>query len=253
MRTLRFMGELDLSYAGAFLAGLLSFLSPCVLPLVPPYLCFLGGVTLDQVAESDQADPAIMRRVFLSALFFVFGFSTIFVMLGATASTLVQLLADYLDILAKIAGFVIAILGLHFLGIFKIPLLYREARFQAGADKAGFIGSYIIGLAFAFGWTPCVGPILAAILFVAGSEESVIYGTSLLGVYSAGLGVPFIVAAIAMRPFLGFMQRFRHQMENVERVIGVLLVMTGILFLTGSFSEIAYWMLELFPTLGTVG
>ena len=247
------MGELDLSYAGAFLAGLLSFLSPCVLPLVPPYLCFLGGVTLDQVAESDQADPAIMRRVLLSALFFVFGFSTIFVMLGATASTLGQLLADYLDILAKIAGFVIAILGLHFLGIFKIPLLYREARFQAGVDKAGLIGSYIIGLAFAFGWTPCVGPILAAILFVAGSEESVIYGMSLLGVYSAGLGVPFIVAAIAMRPFLGFMQRFRHQMENVERLIGVLLVMTGILFLTGSFSEIAYWMLELFPTLGTVG
>ena len=247
------MGELDLSYAGAFLAGLLSFLSPCVLPLVPPYLCFLGGVTLDQVAESDQADPAIMRRVLLSALFFVFGFSTIFVMLGATASTLGQLLADYLDILAKIAGFVIAILGLHFLGIFKIPLLYREARFQAGVDKAGLIGSYIIGLAFAFGWTPCVGPILAAILFVAGSEESVIYGMSLLGVYSAGIGVPFIVAAIAMRPFLGFMQRFRHQMENVERLIGVLLVMTGILFLTGSFSEIAYWMLELFPTLGTVG
>ena len=247
------MGELDLSYAGAFLAGLLSFLSPCVLPLVPPYLCFLGGVTLDQVAESDQADPAIMRRVLLSALFFVFGFSTIFVMLGATASTLGQLLADYLDILAKIAGFVIAILGLHFLGIFKIPLLYREARFQAGTDKAGLIGSYIIGLAFAFGWTPCVGPILAAILFVAGSEESVIYGMSLLGVYSAGIGVPFIVAAIVMRPFLSFMQRFRHQMENVERVIGVLLVMTGILFLTGSFSEIAYWMLELFPTLGTVG
>ena len=247
------MGGLDVSYAGAFGAGLLSFLSPCVLPLVPPYVCFLGGVTLDQLTVPDTPDPSIMRRVFLSALSFVLGFSTIFVMLGATASTLGQLLADYLDLLAKIAGFVIVILGMHFLGALKIPFLYREARFQTAVQPAGLIGAYIIGLAFAFGWTPCVGPILAAILFVAGSEDSVIYGTSLLGTYSAGLGVPFLLAALAVKPFLGFMQRFRHHMQSVERGIGVLLLATGVLFLTGSFSEIAYWLLEVFPSLGVVG
>tara|TARA_Y100001968_G_scaffold53870_1_gene44937 strand:+ start:6893 stop:7636 length:744 start_codon:yes stop_codon:yes gene_type:complete len=247
------MGEFDLSYAGAFIAGLLSFLSPCVLPLVPPYLCFLSGVTLDQAAERELAELRIMRRVFFSAVFFVFGFSTVFVTLGATASTLGQFLADYLDTLTKIAGVIIVIFGIHFLGILKLPLLDREARFQAGSQKVGLIGSYIIGLAFAFGWTPCVGPILAAILFVAGSEDSLIYGISLLGFYSAGLGLPFLGAAVAMRPFLVFRKIFRHQMQNVERFIGTILVATGILFLTGSFSQIAYWMLELLPELGTVG
>lgn len=247
------MGGLDVTYAGAFGAGLLSFLSPCVLPLVPPYLCFLGGVTLDQVTDAEAPDPAIMRRVFLSALVFVLGFSTVFVSLGATASAIGQLVADYLDVLAKIAGAVIAVLGLHFMGILKIPLLYREARFQTESKPASLIGAYIVGLAFAFGWTPCVGPILAAILFVAGSDDSVMYGTTLLGTYSAGLGVPFLLAAFAVRPFLGFMQRFRRHMQTVERVIGGLLVVTGILFLTGRFSEIAYWLLETFPALGTVG
>ncbi len=247
------MGGLDVTYAGAFGAGLLSFLSPCVLPLVPPYLCFLGGVTLDEVTNTDAPNPAIMRRVFLAALMFVFGFSTVFVSLGATASAIGQLVADYLDVLAKIAGVVIAVLGLHFMGILKIPFLYREARFQTESKPASLVGAYVVGLAFAFGWTPCVGPILAAILFVAGSDDSVMYGTTLLGTYSAGLGVPFLLAALAARPFLGFMQRFRRHMQTVERVIGGLLVVTGVLFLTGTFSEIAYWLIEAFPALGTVG
>ncbi len=247
------MGEFDLSYVGAFIAGLLSFLSPCVLPLVPPYLCFLSGVTLDQATGGNVPGSGIIQRVFFSALFFVLGFSTVFITLGATASTVGQFVANYLDALTKIAGIIIVIFGLNFLGMFKLPLLYREARFQVGSQKLGLIGSYIIGLAFAFGWTPCVGPILAAILFVAGSEGSLIYGISLLGLYSAGLGVPFLGAAVAMRPFLAFMKMFRHQMQNVERFIGTILVVTGILFLTGSFSQIAYWILELLPELGTVG
>jgi cytochrome c-type biogenesis protein len=247
------MGGLDVTYAGAFGAGLLSFLSPCVLPLVPPYLCFLGGVTLDEVTNAEPPKPAIMRRVFLAALLFVVGFSTVFVSLGATASAIGQLVADYLDVLAKIAGVVIAILGLHFMGLLKIPFLYREARFQTESKPTSLVGAYVVGLAFAFGWTPCVGPILAAILFVAGSDDSVMYGTSLLGAYSAGLGVPFLLAALAVRPFLGFMTRFRQHMQTVERVIGGLLVVTGVLFLTGTFSEIAYWLLEAFPALGTVG
>ena len=247
------MGGLDVTYAGAFGAGLLSFLSPCVLPLVPPYLCFLGGVTLDEVTNPEAPKPAIMRRVFLAALLFVVGFSTVFVSLGATASAIGQLVADYMDVLAKIAGVVIAILGLHFMGLLKIPFLYREARFQTEAKPANLVGAYVVGLAFAFGWTPCVGPILAAILFVAGSDDSVMYGTTLLGTYSAGLGIPFLLAALAVGPFLGFMQRFRRHMQTVERVIGGLLVVTGVLFLTGTFSEIAYWLLEAFPALGTVG
>ena len=247
------MGGLDVTYAGAFGAGLLSFLSPCVLPLVPPYLCFLGGVTLDEVTNAEAPKPAIMRRVFLAALLFVVGFSTVFVSLGATASAIGQLVADYMDVLAKIAGVVIAILGLHFMGLLKIPFLYREARFQTEAKPASLVGAYVVGLAFAFGWTPCVGPILAAILFVAGSDDSVMYGTTLLGTYSAGLGIPFLLAALAVGPFLGFMQRFRRHMQTVERVIGGLLVVTGVLFLTGTFSEIAYWLLEAFPALGTVG
>ncbi len=247
------MGGLDVTYAGAFGAGLLSFLSPCVLPLVPPYLCFLGGVTLDEVTNTDAPNPAIMRRVSLAALLFVFGFSTVFVSLGATASVIGQMVADYLDVLAKIAGVVIVILGLHFTGIFKIPLLYREARFQSESKPTSLVGAYVVGLAFAFGWTPCVGPILAAILFVAGSDDSVMYGTSLLGTYSAGLGVPFLIAALAVRPFLDFTKRFRHHMQLVERAIGGLLVVTGVLFLTGTFSEIAYFLLEAFPALGTVG
>lgn len=247
------MGGLDVTYAGAFGAGLLSFLSPCVLPLVPPYLCFLGGVTLDEVTNADAPKPAIMRRVFLAALLFVVGFSTVFVSLGATASAIGQLVADYLDVLAKIAGVLIAVLGLHFMGLLKIPFLYREARFQTDPKPASLVGAYIVGLAFAFGWTPCVGPILAAILFVAGSDDSVIYGSTLLGTYSAGLGIPFLLAALAVGPFLSFMQRFRRHMQTVERAIGGLLVVTGVLFLTGTFSEIAYLLLEVFPALGTIG
>ena len=247
------MGDIDVSFAGAFAAGLLSFLSPCILPLVPPYLCFLAGVTLDQIIGSDSTSPSLMRRVFLSALLFVLGFSTIFVTLGTTASTLGKVLADYLYILAKIAGVLIVILGLHFLDITKIPFLYREARFQTTTQPAGFIGAYIIGLAFAFGWTPCVGPILASILIVAGSENSVLYGATLLGAYSAGIGLPFLFVALAFKPFLGFLRRFRHHMQTVKLGIGVLLIVTGLLFLTGNFSDIAYWLLEVFPILGMAG
>lgn len=247
------MGGFDVSYAGAFGAGLLSFLSPCVLPLVPPYLCFLGGVTLDQVAQKDEVDPRLMRRVFSAALAFVFGFSTVFILLGATASALGQLVADHLDLLSKLAGVVIIILGIHFIGIVKIPLLYREARFHSEQKPAGLVGAYIIGLAFAFGWTPCVGPVLAAILMVAGSATDVAYGTSLLATYSAGLGIPFLLAALAVKPFMGFMSRFRRHMQTLERIIGVLLVLTGVMFLSGSMADVAFWLLETFPALGKIG
>jgi cytochrome c-type biogenesis protein len=247
------MGGFEVSYVGALLAGLLSFLSPCVLPLVPPYLCYIGGVSLDQMTAEEGPDPALLGRVFGTSVLFVLGFSTVFVTLGATASALGQLLADYLDILAKIAGVVIIVLGLHFIGVFRIALLYREARFQAARRPAGLVGAYVIGLAFAFGWTPCVGPVLAAILFVAGSESSISYGTSLLAVYSLGLGIPFLIAALAIKPFMAFMGRFRRRMAAIERAVGVLLVITGVLFLTGDFQALSYWLLETFPALGRVG
>jgi cytochrome c-type biogenesis protein len=247
------MDGFDVSYAGALGAGLLSFLSPCVLPLVPPYLCFLGGVTIDQMTEEEGSSGELTKKVFVAAIFFVLGFSTVFIALGATASALGQMVADYMDYLAKAAGVIIIILGVHFMGIIRIPFLYRDTRVQANTQPASLFGAYIIGLAFAFGWTPCVGPVLAAILFVAGSEDSVTYGTSLLAVYSAGLGVPFLAAALAVRPFMGFMKKARGHMQTIERVIGVLLVLTGVMFLTGTFSELAYWLLEAVPSLGTVG
>ena len=247
------MGGFEVSYLGALVAGILSFLSPCVLPLVPPYLCFIGGVSLEQITEEEELAPGVMRAVVLSAVVFVLGFTTVFVALGATATTIGQFVVDYMDVLAKIAGGVIIVLGLHFIGIFRIPILYREARFHAESKPAGLIGPYIIGLAFAFGWTPCVGPVLAAILMVAGSESSITYGMALLAVYSAGLGIPFILAAVAMKPFMAFMARFRRHLQTIERIIGSLLVLTGILFITGSMTDIAYWILETFPTLGTAG
>ena len=247
------MAGFEVSYAGALGAGILSFLSPCVLPLIPPYLCFLGGVSLDQITNEEGVDPNIMRRVFIAAVAFVLGFSTVFIALGATATVFGQLLADYLDVLTQIAGVLIIVLGLHFMGIFRLAFLFREARFHMDVRPAGVIGAYIIGLAFAFGWTPCVGPVLAAILMVAGSESDIAYGTSLLAVYSAGLGIPFLASAFAVKPLMSFMSSARRHMQTVERVIGGLLVVTGILFLTGTIAEIAYWILETFPALGTSG
>ena len=247
------MGGFDVSHAGAALAGLLSFLSPCVLPLVPPYLCFLAGVSIEELSDGEGAAPGVGRRVFASACAFVLGFATVFVALGATASAVGRLVADHMDVLSKVAGVLIALMGLHFLGIFRIGALYRELRIHAAPKATGLLGAYAIGLAFAFGWTPCVGPVLAAILFVAASEATVWHGASLLAVYALGIGVPFLLAALLVNPFLGLMRRFRRHLHRVEQAMGLLLVVTGVLFITGSVNEIGYWLLETFPALGRVG
>ncbi len=244
---------MEVSYFAALTAGILSFLSPCVLPLVPPYICFIAGTSIDQLTGDDELDPAIGRRIFISAVAFVLGFSTVFVLLGATASYLGQLVGDHLDLLSKIAGAVIILLGLHFMGLLKIGLFYKEARFEGPSKPIGLVGAYVVGLAFAFGWTPCVGPVLAAVLFYAAQESSIWKGVSLLGVYAAGLGIPFLLAALAGKPFLRFMQRFKKHLGLVEKLIGVLLVITGVLFLTGSMNVIGFWLLEMFPALGRVG
>jgi cytochrome c-type biogenesis protein len=241
---------LNVSLPAAALGGLISFLSPCVLPLVPPYLSFLAGTTFDQLSAGE--DRAVRRRAVLAALLFVAGFSTVFVLLGATASVLGQFVRQYLDVLSTVAGLAIIVMGLHFLGVFRIGLLYREARVTV-ARPVGLWGAYVMGLAFAFGWTPCIGPVLAAILAVAGSETSVAHGALLLGAYSVGLGLPFLLAAFAMKPFVGFMKGMRSRFMVIERVMGVLLVLTGIAFLTGWITTMSFWLLETFPVLGRLG
>ncbi len=243
----------EVTYFGAIFAGLLSFLSPCVLPLVPPYLAYLGGMTFEQVSGKEQMDRDLYRRVVISSLIFVLGFTTVFVTLGAAASSIGQFVRENQEILSKIGGVIIIIFGLHFIGIFKISLLYREARFHIDQKPAGMLGAYIMGLAFAFGWTPCIGPVLGAILAIASAQDTLSQGVLLLFVYSLGLGIPFIIAAIAIRPFMSFMQKFRRHMRTVEIVMGCFLIITGILFITGTIQEISFWMLEMFPSLQSIG
>ena len=237
-------------YLGVALAGLASFLSPCVLPLVPPYLGYLGGTTLGQMTDEKGIDRDVWRRVVISSLFFVLGFSAVFIGLGAGASAFGQLIQTYKRELAMVAGVVIIIFGLHFLGILRIPLLYSEARYHAEAKSASYLGAYVIGLAFAFGWTPCVGPILATVLALAADKGSMSTGISMRAAYSLGLGIPFILAAVAITPFLGFMHRFRRHLGTMEKVMGVVLVITGLLFLTGSLNWFGQWLIENVPALG---
>lgn len=242
----------SVTLAGALGAGLISFVSPCVLPLVPPYLAYLAGVTLDEFQGATGVSVA-RRRVVAAAAAFVAGFSTVFVLLGATASVLGQLVRQYMDLLAYAAGLAIIVMGLHFLGLFRIPLLYREARVSVERKPAGPLGAYLMGLAFGFGWTPCIGPVLAAILAVAGSRETVGEGAGLLAVYSLGLGLPFLAAAFFAGAFMRLMVRFRRHMGLVEKGMGGLLVLTGIMFLTGQIERMAFWLIETFPVLSTIG
>lgn len=238
----------------AFAAGLISFLSPCVLPLVPPYLVYLSGTTLDELSQDEaEGGKRVRRRVFLAALLFVLGFTTVFVALGAGASVVGQFVRAYSREFAIVAGVIIILMGLHFLGLFRIGLLYREARMQVQRPPSGGIGAYVMGLAFGFGWTPCIGPILSVILSIAAVGDTVLYGVVLLAVYSLGLGVPFILAAAFSAPFKRFMQKFRRHMAMVERAMGVLLILAGVGFLTGYMASFSYWLLETFPVLAQFG
>ena len=247
------MELMQVTYIGALVAGVLSFASPCVLPLIPAYISFLGGASLDQLTDENGVDKSTSRRVFYAALAFVLGFSTIFVILGASATAISGVLIQHAILLGQIAGVVSVIFGFHFMGLFRIGFLNFEKRFHLENKPAGLVGSYILGLAFAFGWTPCVGPILASVLMVAASGDSVMYGTSLLGVYAAGLGIPFLAAALAVKPFMNFMKRFRQHMHKVEIVVGSLLVVTGVVIFTGDINEFANWLLETFPIFSAVG
>ncbi len=240
----------NVTFPAAAAAGLLSFLSPCVLPLVPPYLTYLAGVSMEDLEIETRS--AARRDILLSSILFVLGFTTVFVLLGATASAFGGVLRANLHILSWVAGVIIILMGLHFLGLLKVSLLYREKRAEI-TKPMGLFGSYVMGLAFAFGWTPCIGPILAAILAVAGTQETVTLGAALLATYSLGLGLPFIGAGLALGRFLAFVARFRRHFGKVEKIVGALLVFTGVAFLTGGVQEMSYWLLELFPGLAKLG
>nr|BAT28798.1 cytochrome c-type biogenesis protein CcdA [Aureimonas frigidaquae] len=243
----------ELSYPTAVLAGALSFLSPCVLPLVPPYLCYMAGVSVDELRAGRAVSAARQGRVVLSAVLFVLGFATVFVALGAGASTIGQILRRNLDILGILAGIAIIVMGLNFLGVFRLSFLSREVRLSAPDRPRSFWGAYLMGLAFAFGWTPCIGPVLGAILGLAGTQQTVGQGAVLLGFYSAGLGIPFILAASFSGAFLRLAGRFRAHFATVEKAMGGLLVVTGLLFLTGGMQAMSFWLLETFPALQTIG
>ena len=250
--------EENVTLLAAFAAGLLSFISPCVLPLIPGYLSYISGLSLDEMRGTPQASagaaavavaapPHVRRRILLSSLAFILGFTIVFVAIGATASAIGQLVNKQLPLLGRIAGAVIIVFGLHTMGVLRIEWLYQEKRVQTQRKPAGFIGAMLVGIAFAFGWTPCIGPILSGILFLAGSSDTVGQGVRLLLVYSLGLGVPFFATALAINHFFAALGRIRRHYHKVELVSGALLVAIGLLIFTNKFTLIAQWLTPYLP------
>jgi len=241
--------EQNVTYLAALFAGLLSFISPCVLPLVPAYLSFISGVSVEDLRKDIQPSG----KIFLSAIVFVLGFSTVFVLVGATATTFGNFLNANIGRLSQIAGVILVIFGLHVAGLIRIPFLNYEARFQSGARPTTWLGTFTVGLAFGFGWTPCIGPILGAILAIAGSRESVMEGISLLAVYSLGLGVPFLLTAAATAKLLQAMNRFKRHFRVVELVSGAFLIVVGVLMFFNMFTVLSGALARWFPWLAKIG
>ncbi|MEH6645648.1 cytochrome c biogenesis CcdA family protein [Sulfitobacter sp.] len=245
---------MEITFAGAALAGLISFLSPCILPIVPFYLSYLAGVGMNQISAEAKIDSKTRRRAVMAACFFAAGVITIFMGLGAAATMFGQVVREYFDILRWVAAAIIIAMGLHFLGVIRIGILYRQMRADTGStSNVSLLGAYVIGLAFAFGWTPCVGPVLAAILFMAGGAETASNGALLLFVYGVGMTAPFILAALFIGPFMRWMQKFRKHLGKIEKIMGVMLIIFGLLIATNSMNYIAQWMLTVVPTFGTIG
>jgi cytochrome c-type biogenesis protein len=237
------MGEIEVGIAIAFTAGLLSFLSPCVLPLVPSYLTFVTGMSLEDLQEGVNR-----RATFVHSILFVLGFSTIFVLLGAAASFLGQFFRYYEVWIARIGGVITILLGLHLAGLFRLTPLMREKRVHLADKPVGYLGTLGVGLAFGAGWTPCIGPILGAILTYGFSQDTMWAGVGLLSVYSLGLAVPFLLAALALDWFLQAFARFRRWMPVVEKASGVLLVVLGLLLLTGRFTVLSGYLTRFTPS-----
>ena len=233
----------------ALLGGLISFVSPCVLPIVPPYLAYMGGVSMDDMSATAQA----RRRVVLAALFFVLGLSTVFILPGFTASSFGRLFLSNQDWFVSGAGVLVMVFGAHFLGVIRIGLLDREARIEGGDHGGSAFGAYILGLAFAFGWTPCLGPILGTILALAADTATPAKGVILLATYAAGLGIPFVLVAVFFPCLKGLMGWMKRHMMRIERIMGVLLWTVGLMMVTGQFTQFSWWILEQFPALSTLG
>ena len=234
----------------ALAAGVLSFLSPCVLPIVPPYLAYMGGVTVTDMAGAERA---ARRRALASAAFFVLGLSTVFLFLGFTASAFGRFFITNQGWFVSLAGVAIMVFGAHFLGVFRIGVLDRDLRMDAGERGGSAVGAYVLGLAFAFGWTPCIGPILGSILTIAASEASVARGTTLLGAYALGLGIPFLLVAAFFPRMTGVMAWMKRHMGRIEKIMGLLLWTVGLLMLTGRFTDFSWWLNETFPALQMFG
>ena len=249
--------EENVTLFAAFGAGILSFISPCVLPLVPGYLSYISGLSLDEMrgtapagggaAVAVAAPPGVQRQAVLASLAFIFGFTIVFVALGASASAIGQFFMSRLTLLGRIAGAVVIIFGLHTMGVLRIEWLYQEKRVQTQKRPEGFIGAVLVGMAFAFGWTPCLGPILAGILAVAATQDTVGQGVRLLLAYSIGLGVPFFATALAINRFFAAFAKIRHHYRKVELVSGALLVVIGVLIFTNRFTVIAQWLTPYLP------
>ena len=243
----------DVSMTGALLAGLLSFLSPCILPMVPFYLSYMAGVGINQLSDQGTVSPATTRRAILSASFFSAGIIVVFVAMGTTASVAGQMVREWFDVLRWVAALIIIAMGLHFLGIVRIGFLYRQLRTDVGStSNMSFVGALVVGMAFAFGWTLCVGPMLAAILFTAAGTETAAEGALLLLVYGIGMTAPFVLAAAFIGPSMRWMKGFRRHLPVIEKIMGGLLIVFGLLIATNSINYIAQWMLSVAPDLGVL-
>ena len=233
----------------ALVAGIISFLSPCVLPIVPPYLAYMGGVSISDM----NSEKSARAKALGTALFFVLGLSTVFLILGFTTSLMGAFFLQNQQWFVVASGVVIMVFGAHFVGVYRIGFMDRGIRMDAGDQGGSAFGAYVLGLAFAFGWTPCIGPQLGAILSLAASEASAVRGTALLAVYAIGLGIPFLLVAAFFPSLSGVMAWMKRHMQQIERVMGLLLWTVGLMMLTGQFTEFSFWLLETFPALANFG
>lgn len=243
----------DITFLGAAFAGLLSFFTPCILPMVPFYLSYMAGISMSELREGDKIAPGAQRRLVLSAVLFALGVTTIFMLLGVGATAVGQAFGQWKQTLSYVAAAILTLFGLHFLGILRVPFLYREARVESTMAPTSVIGAYVMGLAFGFGWTPCVGPALSAILMMASGMGDIWRGALLLAIYGLAMTTPFVIAALFARPFLQWVQRHRRHMVHIEKVMGAMLIVFAILIVTNTVNVIAQWMIDTIPGVSNLG